>query len=54
MNCENCELEISGNNVIECASCGGNFCPDHVKETPIGMVCIDDIEMFELRVIENE
>lgn len=54
MNCENCELEISGNNVIECSSCGGNFCPEHVKETAIGFVCLDDIEMFELRVIDNE
>lgn len=54
MNCENCEIIIIDNEVITCASCGGFFCSDHVKETPIGFVCIDDIEMFELRVITDE
>ena len=54
MNCDDCEIEISGNDVIECASCGANFCPDHVKETVIGLVCLDDIEMLDLEVVDNE
>lgn len=54
MNCENCELDITGNDVIECESCGGYFCPDHVKETAIGFVCDDDIEMLDLAVIDND
>ena len=55
MNCDDCGLGISGNDVIECASCGAKFCPDHVKETDIGMVCIEDIEMLGLKVvIDNE
>ena len=50
--CQICDADI-GDNGHTCQSCGGRFCADHVKETELGLICQDDIDMLGLEIIDE-